>query len=173
MILVSTGLYTARANHTCARFAASCGHELTDIKQWAAWGVDYMKDDSCGSCSGSVVRDYQTMQSAISTVGRDILLTIEGGPDITQVYTGQSTSLPTLPPSTFSCLPSPFPLPLTLGAFHLRPRVCPRLVYCTKPPLLYRKESRVARVWGYHTMVVAAVDTTACGPCLALALFVL
>ena len=25
----------------------------------------------------------------------------------------------------------------------------------------------------YHTMVVAAVDTTACGPCLALALFVL
>ena len=39
--------YTARAPHTCAKFAASCMHELIDIKQWANWTVDYMKDDSC------------------------------------------------------------------------------------------------------------------------------
>eukprot|EP00729_Bicosta_minor_P022249 gene22249-3703_t len=41
------GLYTARGPHTCAKFAASCMHELVDIKQWANWTVDYMKDDSC------------------------------------------------------------------------------------------------------------------------------
>lgn len=88
------GLYTARANHTCGGFAASCRHERTDIAQWAAWGVDYMKDDSCGGCrtlpsgGADVIGDYSAMQQAIWSVGRAITLTIEGGPDITKVYTG-------------------------------------------------------------------------------------
>eukprot|EP00038_Savillea_parva_P019610 m.28089 g.28089 ORF g.28089 m.28089 type:complete len:758 (-) comp4481_c0_seq1:102-2375(-) len=87
------GLYTARANQTCGKFAASCEHELVDIKQWANWTIDYMKDDSCGTCRttgphGPVIADYTAMQDAILQVGRPIVLTIEGGPDITQVYTG-------------------------------------------------------------------------------------
>ena len=66
------GLYTARAPHTCAGFAASCHRERVDIAQWAAWGVDYMKDDSCGNCRAvpgggpDVIGDYAAMQQARS-----------------------------------------------------------------------------------------------------------
>lgn len=81
------GLYTARANHTCAKFAASCMHERVDVAQWASWGVDYMKDDSCGTCR-DVVSDYSAMQQAIWSVGREITMTFEGMPNISEVYTG-------------------------------------------------------------------------------------
>jgi hypothetical protein len=63
---------------------------MVDIQEWANWTVDYMKDDSCGSCRssgphGGNVADYAAMQTAIQSVGRPIVLTIEGGPDITVV----------------------------------------------------------------------------------------
>ena len=82
------GLYTARSSTTCAGFAASCDHELVDVTEWANWTVDYMKDDSCGYCGRPVEVDYGVMQSAINDVGRPILLTIEGSPDIEDVHTG-------------------------------------------------------------------------------------
>jgi len=44
------GLYTARANQTCGGYAASCMHEAVDALQYSKWGVDYLKDDSCGTC---------------------------------------------------------------------------------------------------------------------------
>ena len=43
------GRYTAKGPHTCQKRAASCLHEAQDAKQWAEWGVDYVKDDSCRS----------------------------------------------------------------------------------------------------------------------------
>jgi len=49
---LKSGLYTAKGPNTCARFAASCDHEEQDAAQWAAWGIDYVKDDSCSSCAG-------------------------------------------------------------------------------------------------------------------------
>jgi len=82
------GLYTARAPHTCAGFAASCGREAVDVRQWANWTVDYMKDDSCGDCGRPVEVDYGVMQAAIRDGGRPMVLTIEGQPDIADVHTG-------------------------------------------------------------------------------------
>ena len=41
---LKSGLYTAKGPHTCAGFAASCDHEVEDAAQWAAWGIDYVKD---------------------------------------------------------------------------------------------------------------------------------
>ena len=32
---------------TCARFAASLGHEVEDAKVFASWGVDFLKYDNC------------------------------------------------------------------------------------------------------------------------------
>eukprot|EP01079_Euglenida_sp_SAG-EU17-18_P002476 gene2476-3232_t len=102
------GLYTARAPLTCAKFAGSCHHERVDVVQWANWTIvsgvlhargctapspsplprlDYMKDDSCGSCE-DVVSDYTTMQAAIRDVGRPMVLTIEGLPPIEQGHAG-------------------------------------------------------------------------------------
>ena len=86
---MKVGLYTTRANRSCAGFAGSCQHEVVDVNEWAAWGVDYIKDDSCGSCDRPVEEDYRVMQAAIRQSKRsDMILTIEGGPNITEVHTG-------------------------------------------------------------------------------------
>jgi len=37
---LKSGLYTAKGPNTCAKFAASCGHEVQDAAQWASWGID-------------------------------------------------------------------------------------------------------------------------------------
>lgn len=47
--VVGWGRYTAKGPHTCQKRAASCLHEAQDAKQWAEWGIDYVKDDSCRS----------------------------------------------------------------------------------------------------------------------------
>jgi hypothetical protein len=41
---LKSGLYTAKGTHTCAGFAASCGHEAQDAKLWASWGIDYVRN---------------------------------------------------------------------------------------------------------------------------------
>jgi hypothetical protein len=40
---MKSGLYTAKGPHTCQKRAASCLHEAQDAKNWAAWGIDYVK----------------------------------------------------------------------------------------------------------------------------------
>lgn len=41
------GIYTARNSQTCQSRPASYQHELLDIAQFCAWGVDYVKIDQC------------------------------------------------------------------------------------------------------------------------------
>lgn len=83
---LSVGIYTARANQTCSGRAGSCMHEDVDAAQYAEWEIDYVKDDSCGSCRGdddaSILRDYQAMSDAIKKTGRPMVLSIEGMPPI-------------------------------------------------------------------------------------------
>jgi hypothetical protein len=55
------GLYTAMARSTCGGKAASCGFEKIDADQYAAWQVDYVKEDGCGSCT-TALQDIATMQ---------------------------------------------------------------------------------------------------------------
>jgi len=79
---LSSGLYTAKGPNTCAGFAASCDHEFQDAAQWASWGIDYVKDDSCSDCAGRTDNeDYGTMWQAIQASGRPMVLTVEGSPD--------------------------------------------------------------------------------------------
>ena len=85
---LSMGLYTTRANRSCGGYAGSCGHEQVDMQQWADWQIDYVKDDSCGSCNRPVEQDYTIMQAAINQSGRHMCLTIEGGANITQASQG-------------------------------------------------------------------------------------
>jgi alpha-galactosidase len=63
---LKSGLYTAKGPLTCKKFAASCDHEVMDAMQWADWGIDYVKDDSCSVC-GNYTDDqlYSTMWKAI------------------------------------------------------------------------------------------------------------
>ena len=41
------GVYSDAGSMTCARFAASLGHEKEDAKAFAEWGVDFLKYDNC------------------------------------------------------------------------------------------------------------------------------
>jgi len=79
---LKSGLYTAKGTHTCQRKAASCDHEVIDAKQWAEWGIDYVKDDSCSTCPGKTDNElYSSMWKAIQASGRPMVLTVEGNPN--------------------------------------------------------------------------------------------
>ena len=83
---MKSGLYTAKGPHTCQKRAASCLHEAKDAKQWASWGIDYVKDDSCSTCNApngsrySDMDDYHRMWQGIQDSGRPMVLTVEGSP---------------------------------------------------------------------------------------------
>ena len=49
---MKSGLYTAKGPHTCQKRAASCLHEEVDAKNWAAWGVDYVRERWGGGRGG-------------------------------------------------------------------------------------------------------------------------
>ena len=78
---LKSGLYTAKGPRTCAGFAASCQHEVQDAAQWAEWGIDYLKDDSCSNCRNDDNEDYHMMWLAMELTGRPMVLTVEGNPD--------------------------------------------------------------------------------------------
>ena len=74
------GLLTSPNDQTCAGFVGSAGHEDQDAATYASWGVDYLKDDWCGTGPHSqqtpeVIKPaYAKMRSALDKVGRDIVL---------------------------------------------------------------------------------------------------
>ena len=61
--------------------------------------TQYLKDDSCGRCRASNdtfdgnLADYRAMQSALDATGRKIVLSIEGGPNISAVSAGGAGNL--------------------------------------------------------------------------------
>jgi hypothetical protein len=66
------GLYTARAARTCGNGCGSCMNEVVDAQTWSNWTIDYIKDDSCGSCRAPADEephaDYAAQQRAINAV---------------------------------------------------------------------------------------------------------
>ncbi|MET8147222.1 ricin-type beta-trefoil lectin domain protein [Actinoplanes sp. NPDC005259] len=79
------GIYQAPLDQTCAQYfdsypgaTGSQGHEAQDARQFAAWGVDYLKYDWC-SPSGSIsdqVATFAKMRDALAATGRPILYSI-------------------------------------------------------------------------------------------------
>ncbi len=68
------GMYSCAGTHTCAGYPGSFEHEFQDAKQFAAWGVDYLKYDYCFKprhMSGELL--YKRMNLALRNCGRDIL----------------------------------------------------------------------------------------------------
>ena len=56
------GVYTDRGAETCAGRPAALSHEGQDARTYAAWGVDYVKEDSCHASDdhGTAVRISHT-----------------------------------------------------------------------------------------------------------------
>jgi alpha-galactosidase len=79
------GIYQAPLDRTCAQYfgsypgaTGSLNHEAQDARQFAAWGVDYLKHDWC-SPTGSIddqVRTFSRMRDALAAAGRPILYSI-------------------------------------------------------------------------------------------------
>lgn len=69
------GMYSCAGFKTCAGYPSSYGHEFQDAKQFAQWGVDYLKYDFCNFPeSGNARNAYLTMAMALRNSGRDIFL---------------------------------------------------------------------------------------------------
>ncbi|MEW2380038.1 ricin-type beta-trefoil lectin domain protein [Micromonospora sp. NPDC047812] len=79
------GLYQAPLEQTCAQYfdafpgsTGSLGHEYQDARQFAAWGVDYLKYDWCsptGTMNDQVAR-FGIMRDALAATGRPIVYSI-------------------------------------------------------------------------------------------------
>jgi len=70
------GLYSDAGTQTCAKRPGSMGHVEQDARQYAAWGVDYLKYDWCFN-EGQDARDaYVKMSNALRAAGRPIVLSI-------------------------------------------------------------------------------------------------
>ncbi len=68
------GMYSCAGTHTCAGHPGSFEHEFEDARQFAEWGVDYLKYDYCFKprhVSGELL--YKRMSLALKNCGRDIL----------------------------------------------------------------------------------------------------
>lgn len=70
------GLYSDAGEFTCQRKPGSKGHELQDAKQYAAWGVDYVKYDWCSTQGLDQRKAYIAMRDAIAQSGRPMVLSI-------------------------------------------------------------------------------------------------
>jgi alpha-galactosidase len=88
------GIYSSPGPTTCAKFAASLGHEQQDADLYASWGVDYLKYDLCSfrhtvmepamaanpddrePGNKLMIEAYARMRKALEHTGRPIVLSL-------------------------------------------------------------------------------------------------
>jgi alpha-galactosidase len=70
------GIYSDAGSKTCAGRPGGRGHEFQDGKQYAAWGVDYLKYDWCNTTTQDARASYALIREALDASGRPILLSI-------------------------------------------------------------------------------------------------
>lgn len=71
------GIYTCAGTKTCAGRPASLGYEFQDARQYAAWGVDYLKEDWCNTLKGqNAESSYTLMRDALHRAGRPIVFSL-------------------------------------------------------------------------------------------------
>lgn len=70
------GLYSSAGTYTCQVRAGSLGYEEVDARDWASWGVDYLKYDNCFNRNVPAIERYPAMRDALLNSGRDIFYSI-------------------------------------------------------------------------------------------------
>jgi alpha-galactosidase len=70
------GLYSDAGSATCGGRPGSAGREYQDARQYAKWGVDYLKYDWCYTGPRNAEAAYTIMAKALRESGRDIVLSI-------------------------------------------------------------------------------------------------
>ena len=85
------GIYSGPGTKTCAKYAASLGHEEQDAKMYADWGIDYLKYDLCSFIPDVMQKQqpndkaaqmklmiaaYEKMGKALQSTGRPIVFSL-------------------------------------------------------------------------------------------------
>jgi alpha-galactosidase len=70
------GLYSDAGSKTCQGRPGSNGYETEDARQYAAWGVDYLKYDWCSTDGVDPKIAYTTMRDALRATGRPIVFSM-------------------------------------------------------------------------------------------------
>jgi alpha-galactosidase len=70
------GIYSSAGTGTCEGRPASLDHEAADAKQFAAWGIDYLKYDNCNNENRPALARYKAMGDALKATGRPIVFSL-------------------------------------------------------------------------------------------------
>jgi alpha-galactosidase len=70
------GIYSDAGTKTCAGRPGSWGYEFQDARQYAEWGVDYLKYDWCNNEGQNSAAAYSRMRDALAASGRPIVFSI-------------------------------------------------------------------------------------------------
>jgi len=70
------GLYSDAGTGTCQNRPGSRGYEFQDARQYAAWGVDYLKYDWCNHSTQNVQASYTIMRDALKASGRPVVFSL-------------------------------------------------------------------------------------------------
>jgi len=70
------GLYSDAGTLTCQKRPGSRGYEFQDARQYAAWGVDYLKYDWCSTSTQNAQASYSIMRDALLKSGRPIVFSM-------------------------------------------------------------------------------------------------
>jgi alpha-galactosidase len=70
------GIYSDAGTKTCAGRPGSWGYEFQDARQYAEWGVDYLKYDWCSNGGQNSEAAYSLMRDALKACGRPIVFSI-------------------------------------------------------------------------------------------------
>jgi alpha-galactosidase len=70
------GVYSDAGMKTCQGRPGSRGYEFQDARQYAAWGVDYLKYDWCNTGTQNAEASYRLMRQALEQSGRPIVFSI-------------------------------------------------------------------------------------------------
>jgi alpha-galactosidase len=70
------GVYSDAGKATCQGRPGSNGYEVEDARQYAAWGVDYLKYDWCNTDGVDPKIAYPTMRDALRATGRPIIFSM-------------------------------------------------------------------------------------------------
>jgi alpha-galactosidase len=70
------GVYSDAGTGTCQNRPGSRGYEFQDARQYAAWGVDYLKYDWCNNAKQNSEPAYSLMSQALAKSGRPIVFSL-------------------------------------------------------------------------------------------------
>lgn len=70
------GIYTDAGTKTCQGRPGTLDHEAQDAATYAAWGVDYVKEDWCNARGLTAPVQYRKFHDALVATGRPIVLSI-------------------------------------------------------------------------------------------------